>query len=916
MSDTKKGGKPYMEQRGEAWYLATPEQSDIAVGAQEDIAALLEKAVAVWNEVGYLDGTSDIEAQYALLFQGEEEYDYRTQDDPVAHIEQRTQDYMTVGLTEEQARIVATALEYGQGLPDNLSDEEKDYLCLKVSEFFGDVVLPDGSGFSVGTVESFRKLLCSRMTRYTSPYAVRDVDLDTVAGIIRGYIALWGTPIARDEYNTYFDQSRPPEMALDNGMHVRPITFEHNLNGVTRRIPIGNTSRVWFDQHGIAFEGQLDRSSEHFPMLVQAVQAGRLKTSSGTGEHTAEFYEDGAFRVWYLLELALTESPAETRMPAVTLVRNNDTEADRNEPRVIPVPEGTDAEPPQTVNPSAPSTEAVPNQQPTNGQRSIPTMSIQDQVKAMLEAGKTVEEITAFLTAQGMSQEEITALMAEVMPETQGNYQQEEQPDMQRSIAAWREAQLRKELDSVRSQVTQLQQQMQSAPPVQTPPVRRAPQQPAQPQITNMQDMRYDHLGASDAIFAAKLMSDRGIGMSDDFVRALSHKVVEAATANKLFRTQFDATNRVVRHARRLGVEGLSAGINNPYGTMRADEIMATDVSSGGLDWAGTYYSTTMWDFIRQETIVADLVSRGMMEEDIPAGNKTVVVPTVGADPTIYAANEANDTVDTALLTEATATPSKQTTGSVTVTANELRALVYRTLRLEEASVVNVATELNRSLQAAFADAYEYISINGDTETSGNTNINLIDGTPGSAPAKPKYLVTNGMLKSPLVTTTGYSRDNGTNALTDNDYLSTVALLPANLVATMTRYGVFIVDYRTYLATLKLASLKTTDVAGSAATLINGELRAVWGVPVLNSGQMGLANTAGKIAGTNPSTTNIYGRILFAVPRYWKAFWGRQVTIETDRDVRNSTTIIAAHMVAGIAKRSTDGAAVSYRVVV
>lgn len=468
------------------------------------------------------------------------------------------------------------------------------------------------------------------------------------------------------------------------------------------------------------------------------------------------------------------------------------------------------------------------------------------------------------------------------------------------------------EIAALRSQIAAIQADLtaqRNAPPAPEP--RRAHVQPSA-QIDNVRDLRYDHLGAADALFAAKVMGDRGIPMSEDFVRAMTNKVVDEAKGGKLFRGA-PAGAKVVRHAVRSGVDGLFQTALNPY--VRADELMATDSGAGsGQDWVGTYYATTIWDFIRQDLIVDQLISRGMMEEDIPAGAKTVVVPTVGADPTIYAANEANDTVDTALITEATATPSKQTTGSVSVSANELRAVVYRTLRLEETAVLNVASELNRSLQLAFAEAYEYVLINGDTDTSGNTNINLIDGTPASAPSKPKYLVANGFLKSPLVTTTGYSRDNGTAAMTDNDYLSTVSLLPGNIVSSMTRNGVFIVDYRTYLKTLQLASVKTVDALGNAATLINGELRAVWGVPVLNSGQMALANTAGKISATPGN--NLYGRILFVVPRYWKAFWGRQLTIETDRDVRNNTTIIAASMVAGVAKRSTDGAAVSYRVVV
>ncbi len=705
---------------------------------------------------------------------------------------------------------------------------------------------------------------------------------------------------ATDQHGTWFDRTRPPEMGLSNGMHRRPIMLEHAEDAIGAEI-VGTITRVWSDAEGIRFEAELDRSLEVFPRTISKVQRGDYKTSSATMEHTAIIREDGSFEKWILGEHTLTESPSERRMPAVTLIRSQAHEEARAELRA-----GDEQQS------SLPVEESVGEKQMLNNRSLSPELAAQLQ-QWMSANNATADDLAEFvqsLQQQPAEAEAAPEVAMSAAPPAEGRSLIDQ---LSAFVQAKRAQQQNSDVAALRAEIAEMkraQQAANNAPPAEQSVTRGA----RQPVVSNMQDLRYDHLGPQDALFAAKLMTDRGIPMSETFVRAMTHKVVDGATSGKMFRDG-EVGAKVARHARRMGVDGLLAEVSNPYA--RADELMASDSGAGkGQDWVGTYYATTAWDFIRQEPITQQLIQRGMMEEDIPAGAKTVIVPTVGADPTIYAANEANDTVDTGLFTEATATPSYQGTGSVTVSANELRAVVYRTLRLEETSVISVAQELNRSLQLAFAEAYEYVLVNGDTETSGNTNINLIDGTPASAPSKPKYLVSNGFLKSPLVTTTTYSRDNGTAALTDADYLSTVSLLPGTIVSSMTRNGVFLVDYRTYLKTLQLASLKTVDSVGSAATIINGELRGVWGVPVLNSGQMGLANTAGKIASSSPSTTNIYGRILFVVPRYWKAFWGRQLTIETDRDVRNSTTIIAAHMVAGIAKRSTDGAAVSYRVVV
>lgn len=479
---------------------------------------------------------------------------------------------------------------------------------------------------------------------------------------------------------------------------------------------------------------------------------------------------------------------------------------------------------------------------------------------------------------------------------------------------------------NLQQQVTQIQQTMETfirsqqerdqaernAPPAPaTAPRGHVPPTP----ITNVRDLRYDHMSASDALFAAKMLNDYNIAASEEFVRAVSHKVVDAASNGSMFRHD-KTTGKVGRFVRSRGVEGVQALLNEDRSPMfRADEIMATDSGAGkGQDWVGTFYSSDLWDFIRVRPIMEQLISRGMKEVDIPAGAKTVVVPTKGADPVIYASVEANDIVDNAKRPEATAQPTYQGTGSVTVSANELRAVVYRTLRLEETAIVNVASELNAAMQLAFAEAQEYVVINGDTATSLNTNLNLIDGTPASSPQRPKYLVTDGMIKSPLITTTAYARDNGALALTDQDWLTTVGLLPAELIANMTEALAFIVDTRTWLKALQLAALKTADVAGNAATLVNGELKAIWGIPVLKSGQMALANTAGKISATPGNNTR--GRILVVAPRYWQAFYGRGLTIETGRHVEQSVTVVAAHMVMGVAKRSTDGAAIAYNVAV
>ena len=91
------------------------------------------------------------------------------------------------------------------------------------------------------------------------------------------------------------------------------------------------------------------------------------------------------------------------------------------------------------------------------------------------------------------------------------------------------------------------------------------------------------------------------------------------------------------------------------------------------------------------------------------------------------------------------------------------------------------------------------------------------------------------------------------------------------------------------------------------ATLENGVLTGIWGTEVLTSGQMALANSAGKI----PSAGGTLGRILAVIPQYWAIGWKRRVTMESLR-TRAGVTEVVSTMRAGFQYRTTEASAVSY----
>jgi hypothetical protein len=216
--------------------------------------------------------------------------------------------------------------------------------------------------------------------------------------------------------------------------------------------------------------------------------------------------------------------------------------------------------------------------------------------------------------------------------------------------------------------------------------------------------------------------------------------------------------------------------------------------------------------------------------------------------------------------------------------------------------------QTQRQMEESGADTIENIMLNGDTVLTTNTNLNLIDDTPTTQ----VYLVSDGMLKLPIITTAALRRDAGAS-LDETDYLSTYALLPLALRQRIDNLT-FIVDGSTQLATSQLPSVKSKDVY-TAATLESGVVTQMWRVPVFASGQMGLANAVGKISATPGN--NVKGRILLVYFPFWAFGWKRRITLEYDRWIESGSNMIVASMRLALTYRSaTQAAAASYNVAV
>lgn len=404
-------------------------------------------------------------------------------------------------------------------------------------------------------------------------------------------------------------------------------------------------------------------------------------------------------------------------------------------------------------------------------------------------------------------------------------------------------------------------------------------------------DLRFAHLSASDMQLGYLAMEarDREHKLSPDYMKAMATKSVAHADSDPYADVKDNVAIKAV------------------VARLKADEIMATDIAGQGTGWVAVQYATSAWDKARFNRIMEKLLAKGMMQLEVTQGN-SVIVPLIGADPIVYASPQAND-LEASNRIESTIKPGFAGTGRVTFTPGELKAAVGMTDIQKEDSIINAVAQVNDQLQAVLADTVDKLFLNGDTETGASTNINLIDGTPGTGVERPYYIASDGALKYALVTGSSTSSDLGTLAVAD--YMTLQGLLP-NVVSEEEDDLLYIEDPETLRKTKTLAELSTTDVAAQYATIQGGKVLQIYGIDNVKSGFMDLANSAGKI----PAAGGTLGRILLVYPKYWGIAWKRHINIETGRDIYAGADIFVASMRVGFKIRGAGGAVAGYNVTV
>ena len=242
--------------------------------------------------------------------------------------------------------------------------------------------------------------------------------------------------------------------------------------------------------------------------------------------------------------------------------------------------------------------------------------------------------------------------------------------------------------------------------------------------------------------------------------------------------------------------------------TLRA---MDTDTSAEGTEWIPTGIGSSLHEKVRAMGKVAPL----FMRLNLPTNPWKW--PLEGADATAY--RVAEPTSDTATKVTAS-TPG---TGAATFDAEIFGARAIFSKSLEADSALAILPFVQRKLVQAFANAEERAILDGDTD---GTHQDSDTNTAGATDAAWAW---DGLRKRGLAN----AGSNGNGALS-------VALLHG-IRAALGKYGMnpadlaFIVGVSSYYDLIADSNVLTVDKLGPQATILNGQLGSIYGVPIIGS---------------------------------------------------------------------------------
>ncbi len=300
---------------------------------------------------------------------------------------------------------------------------------------------------------------------------------------------------------------------------------------------------------------------------------------------------------------------------------------------------------------------------------------------------------------------------------------------------------------------------------------------------------------------------------------------------------------------------------------------MDSTTAGSGDELVATGEAAALWADINLDTHIAALFTR----VDMPTN--PFEIPLQLGNVSWYPGVENTATTETAL-----------TTARQTLTAHELVAEVPWSLTLDEDAVIAMAAEVRSTLVRNAVEVIDDVLLNADTTATNNINA---DGTTISAATAGKahwLLGFDGLLHLPLVDNTAQGNDHAAAPSADmfneiRGKLGKYGVRPSELA--------YVADVSTYIKSLAVGEFRTLDKLGPQATLLNGQLAQVDGIPVIVSEQLAQSDADGKVTDGGANTK---GRLLVVNRAQWRLGFRRELMIETTRDIQKRQNIMVVSM--------------------
>lgn len=733
-------------------------------------------------------------------------------------------------------------------------------------------------------------------------------------GVIEGYLITFTGPEQKDLYKTYFDRNTNYHRTAESMVGMACL-YNHGLDSTWGVDPIGYVTRAKFDDKGLQIavrlspdvaawkEDQRRQRAEYLEAIYELAKSGELGWSSGALPQSVRVADDGHIMDWLIVEPSATPTEAAPFTNVISARaylerltgRSDDSEAIRAADGLL--------DPATPVTPS--STDHPVSVSPTEQETAV--------MDAVAELKQMIADLMTFLMQKGEVSEAEAPVAMSAMEEEMKTLSEDDQkavadpatPEDDKNMIAQKF--FAAALGAVTKQRAARHARLGSAfdatkrSMMDAPVTNRLPAY-SPPRIESMTDRRYDAWNAKDMLTYAmvrhaSLHPDHrrnatldNLGFDEGFVRALKFKVGETYLKRE--------------HSKDANEIAFVRGIV-PF---RANEIDSTTNTGFGLEWVAQLWSSDIWEKSRNEPGVLErLLSKGAHEYTLARGAGTFNVPTESTDPTVYTLSQSND-IGSDQRPPVRGTVSPFGTGVIQSTPKGMIAIASFTNFLDEDSAIAVIPQLTRQLETKIKESIDQAIINGDTATANATNINLIDGTPGSGIAAPYYLNNNGLLKYPLVTNTAMSRDAG-GAFNVDTFLETWKLFNSEF-GSRTQNLLWLMDHFTFIAALRLPELLTDDVRKDAATLTSGELRPVFGIEAYRTGFMAKANSAGKV----PAAGGTLGRLALVYAPYWAIVRKRDITLEEEYRPTEQARTMVATVRFDFVNRGAQASAISFNV--